>query len=169
MKTSILNKKKLFFYFVLLIVFSSVLFSSTIAVSQSIPDFRMQLTNGKNFSSKELSHERPVIIIYFSPDCEHCQILMNEVFKRIAEFKKAQIVMVSFVPVNEVVDFEKNYHTNNYPNIKVGIEIPVFFFRYFYHLENTPFTALYDKHGKLIISYKKQTPVDDLIKHLKTL
>jgi thiol-disulfide isomerase/thioredoxin len=162
-------KKKFSFWCVLLFVFSTILFASNIAVSQSIPDFRMQLTNGKIFSAKDLSHDSPVIIIYFSPDCEHCQILMNEVFKKIHDFKKAQIIMVTFNPLNEVIEFEKKYQTSKYPNIKVGIEIPVFFFRFYYHLENTPFTALYDKRGKLIISYQKETPVDDLIKHLKTL
>ena len=169
MKSPSVNKKKLSFWCSTLIIFSTILLSSKIAVSQSIPAFRMQLTNGKIFSAKDLSHNKPVIIIYFSPDCEHCQILMNEVFKKIQDFKKAQIIMVTFNPLNEVIEFEKKYQTSKYPNIKVGIEIPVFFFRYYYHLENTPFTALFDKHGKLIISYKKETPVDDLIKHLKTL
>jgi hypothetical protein len=77
--------------------------------------------------------------------------------------------MATFKPVNEVIEFEKSYQTSKYPNIKVGIEIPVFFFRVYYDVEKTPFTALYDKHRKLIISYKKETPVDDLIKHLKVL
>ncbi|MEP6596331.1 MAG: hypothetical protein ABJA71_10310 [Ginsengibacter sp.] len=77
--------------------------------------------------------------------------------------------MVTFKPLNEVVDFEKSYHTIKYPNIIVGKEIPVFFFRIYYNLENTPFTALYDRHGKLTINNKKEAPVDDLIKHLKLL
>lgn len=162
-------KKKLSFWCGLLIGFSAILFSSGIAVAQSIPSFSMQLTNGKLFSAKDLSHQKPVIIIYFAPDCEHCQTLMNGFFKKIQDFKKAQIVMVTFKPVNEVIDFEKSYQTAKYPNIKVGIEIPVFFFRNYYNLENTPFTALFDKHGKLIISYKKETPLDDLIRHLKVL
>ena len=164
-----MNKMKLSFWVALLIVFPALLFSSKIAVAQSIPSFTMQLTNGQLFSAKDLSRQKPLIIIYFAPDCEHCQTLMNGFFKKIRDFKKAQIVMVTFKPVQEVAEFEKSYHTGKYPNIKVGIEIPVFFFRAWYKVENTPFTALYDKHGKLIISYKKQTPVDDLIKHLKVL
>jgi cytochrome oxidase Cu insertion factor (SCO1/SenC/PrrC family) len=164
-----MNKMKLSFWVALLIVFPAMLFSLKIAVAQSIPPFTMQLTNGQQFSAKDLSHHKPLIIIYFAPDCEHCQTLMNGFFKKVRDFKKAQIVMVTFKPVQEVAEFEKDYHTGKYPNIKVGIEIPVFFFRAWYKVENTPFTALYDKHGKLIISYKKQTPVDDLIKHLKAL
>lgn len=164
-----MNKKRLSFWLVLLIITSSILFSSKMAVAQSMPDFRMQLTNGKIFSAKDLSKDKPVIIIYFAPDCEHCQALMNEILTKIQNFKKAQVVMVTFKPVNEVIDFEKHYQTAKYPNIKVGIEIPIFFFKNFYNLQNTPFTALFSKQGKLIISYQKETPVDDLIKHLKSL
>jgi len=164
-----MNKKKLSFWLVLLIITSSILFSSKMAVAQSMPAFRMQLTNGKIFSAKDLSKDKPVIIIYFAPDCEHCQALMNEILTKIQNFKKAQVVMVTFKPVNEVIDFEKHYQTAKYPNIKVGIEIPIFFFKNFYNLQNTPFTALFSKQGKLIISYQKETPVDDLIKHLKLL
>lgn len=142
---------------------------SHLAISQSIPDFKMQLTNGKMFSAKDLSKSKPVIIIYFAPDCEHCQVLIKSLLKRITEFKKSQIILVSFESLQQVGTFEKEYGLKSYPFIKTGIEKPVFFFRYYYHLENTPFTALYDKEGKYIISYKKQTPVDDLLKHLKAL
>ena len=160
-----MNKPKLFFLSI------TIFFLSTnFCYSQSlIPAFKMQLSNGKMFSSSELLHQKPVIIIYFAPDCEHCQILMNELFKRINDFKKAQIVMVTFERAIELLGFEKKYETSKYPNIKVGTEIPIFFFKNYYQLEHTPFTALFDKYGKLIVSYKEQTPVDDLIKRLKKL
>lgn len=152
-----------------LIIFLLMFSFSKMALSQTIPDFTIQLTNGQLFNSKDLSRNKPVIIIYFAPDCEHCQLLMKNVLKRINEFKKSQIILVSFESLQQVIDFEKQYGLKSYPFIKTGIEKPVFFFRYYYHLENTPFTALYDKHGKYIISYKTQTPVDDLLKHLNSL
>ena len=162
------KRQSLLVRIVLLLFFSTILCHSP-AISQSMPAFKMQLTNGKLFSSAELSHQKPLIIIYFAPDCEHCQILMNEVFKKITEFKTAQILMVTFEPLKEVIGFEKKYQTAKYSNIKVGSEVPVFFFRTFYHLEHTPFTALFNKNGQLVASYKDQTPVDDLIKRLKKL
>ncbi|HEY9341610.1 MAG TPA: redoxin domain-containing protein [Hanamia sp.] len=169
MKYVFMNKSKLSFSNLVLIIVSAILFSSNVATAQSMPSFKMQLTNGTVFSSKNLSHEKPVLIIYFAPDCEHCQVLMNAVFKNIKDFKKAQIVMVTFKPLNEVVAFKKNYQTTKYPNIKVGIEMPIFFFKNYFNLQNTPFTALYNKQGKLIASYKNETPVNDLIRHLKGL
>lgn len=164
-----MNKSKLSFSNSVLIIVSAILFSSNVATAQSMPSFKMQLTNGTVFSSKNLSHEKPVLIIYFAPDCEHCQVLMNAVFKKIKDFKKAQMVMVTFKPLNEVIAFQKNYQTAKYPNIKVGIEMPIFFFRKYFNLQQTPFTALYNKQGKLIASYKNETPVNDLIRRLKGL
>jgi cytochrome oxidase Cu insertion factor (SCO1/SenC/PrrC family) len=169
MKYAFMNKNNLSFLKLVLIIVSAILFSSNVAISQSMPPFKMQLANGTVFSSKNLSHEKPVLIIYFSPDCEHCQVLMNAVFKNIKDFKKAQIVMVTFKPLNEVIAFQKNYQTAKYPNIKVGIDMPIFFFKNYFNLQNTPFTALYNKQGKLIASYKNETPVNDLIRHLKGL
>lgn len=139
------------------------------AMSQSIPDFTIELTNGTTFATKDLSKSKPTIIIYFAPDCEHCQALIKELLKKISSFKNSQIILASFESLQQVSTFEKDYGLKTYPFIKTGIEKPVFFFRYYYHLENTPFTALYDKNGKYIISYKKQTPVNDLIKHLTAL
>lgn len=164
-----MDKKKLSFCCTLLIIFSVGLFRSNIAVAQYMPSFNMRLTNGKLFSAKDLSHQIPVIIIYFAPDCGHCLTLMDSLFKKIRNFKKAQIVMVTFKPLDEVTAFEKTYHTVRYQNIKVGIETPVFFFRDYYKVDNTPFTALYNRHGKLIIAYRNKTPVDDLIRHLHVL
>ncbi|MDQ6904010.1 MAG: redoxin domain-containing protein [Bacteroidota bacterium] len=163
------NQKKLAIWCGALISFSSVLFSSKIAAAQTLPSFKMKFTNGQLFSDKDLSPNKPTVLIYFSPDCGHCQILTTEVLKKINAFKKVQIIMVTFLPVNEVVAFERKYQTSRYPNIKVGIEIPALYFKNYYRLENTPFTALFDKHKKLVISYQKETPVDDLTKHLKGL
>ncbi|MEO6838358.1 MAG: redoxin domain-containing protein, partial [Ginsengibacter sp.] len=88
--------------------------------SQSLPDFKMQLTNGKMFASSELSKSKPVIIIYFAPDCEHCQLLIKNILKRINEFKKSQIILVSFESLQQVSDFEKQYGLKSYPFIKTG-------------------------------------------------
>lgn len=158
------------FLFVATILFlTSFTYLPTSAVAQSVPGFQMQLSNGRIFSAKNLSPQKPTILIYFAPDCEHCQILMDELFKKIGSFKKAQIVMVTFENSHEVIGFERLHQTERFSNIKVGTEIPTFFLRNYYKLQRTPFTALFDKRGKMVVSYKDQTPVNDLIRHLNNL
>ncbi|MDQ2863182.1 MAG: redoxin domain-containing protein [Bacteroidota bacterium] len=139
------------------------------ASAQTIPPFQLQLTNGNAYSYKNVLKTKPLLIIYFAPDCEHCQVLIREVIKKISSFKKAQLLLVSFEPLNMVKTFEKDYHLLNYSNIKCGTEIPTFYFKNLFNLQKTPFTALYNRDGRLIVSYKDETPVNDLIKHLNAL
>ena len=94
---------------------------------------------------------------------------MSNIFKKIDEYKSAQVVMVTFKPINEVKKFEKNYKTAAHKNIKVGIEDPLFYFRYYFKLDILPFTALYDKNGIMVYSWRKETPVNDLLTRLKKL
>jgi len=160
-------KNKKAFSIIIIIVLTIV--TSIKAFSQHLPAFEMKLTNGKIFSSKKLLKSKPLIIIYFAPDCEHCQLLMDSIFKKINLFKNAQMILATFKPLNELADFENHYHTHTYNNINTGTEVPVFFFRKYYDLQTTPFTALYNKKGNLVIEYKKFTPVSDLLKHLQQL
>ena len=158
------------FFAVLLPLFLgvSLLFAGT-TVGQTLPDFKVKLVNGSTLSSAEASHKKPLLLIYFAPDCEHCRALMEELLPRMSDFKNTQILMVTFESLNDVAWFENHYQTGRYPNIKVGMETPVFFLRNYYHLENTPFTALFNKKGKLMISYKKYTPVAELVKWVKVV
>jgi len=149
-----------------LIFLASLCFSSK-TVAQTLPDFKMKLTDGSTFSTANVSHKKPVIVIYFAPDCEHCRALMNELLPQMHAFKNTEILMVTFESLDDVAWFENHYHTKNYPNVKVGVEVPVFFLKNYYKLEHTPFTALFNKKGKLMVSYKEYTPVNELIKWVK--
>ena len=137
--------------------------------AQDFPDFKIRLTNGKIISSTQLPAKKPVIIIVFSPDCSHCKILMDGIFKNITSFKNAQLIMASFVSETEIKGFEQKYKTANYANIIVGSDVPVLYFQKYYKLTNTPFTVLYDKNKKWVASYKSEHAVEDLIKQLKML
>jgi len=156
---------------ILLIGFSALSWTNNKAKPAfgDIPPFKIMQTNGTFFTATELPKNKPVVLIYFSPDCEHCMVLMDALFKRIDEFKKTELVLVTFKPLEELIGFEKSYSTKKYPFIKTGTEGNTFFLRYYYKIQTTPFTAIYDKNGKLIASYRKDTPVDGVINQIKQL
>ncbi len=161
--------QKYLFYKTMVVICLLSIVSTTRAVAQSFPDFKILLTNGKVISSTQVSLNKPTIIIVFSPDCGHCQVLIEGVFKRINSFKKASIIMATFVQPKDIIAFEKKYQTTKYGNITVGTDMPVFFLQKYYQLTSTPFTVLYDKNKKLIASYKSEHIADDLIKQLEKL
>ena len=135
----------------------------------AIPAFRMQLSNGSYYSDGEISKNKPLVLIYFAPDCDHCIKLMDALFKKIHQLDKATVVMVTFERITDVAWFERKYQTAKYPNIKVGTEGVTYVLRKYYKLDKTPFTAVYDKRGKLAFSYKNETPVDDMLTRCKKL
>jgi thiol-disulfide isomerase/thioredoxin len=136
---------------------------------EGIPAFRMVLADGSFFSAKDIKKNKPLVLIYFAPDCDHCKALMKEFFKHVDAFQKAEVVMITFRPLKEVAPFINEYRISQYNNIRVGTEVPVYFIRYHYNLTNTPFTALFDAKGRLIHSYRTETTVDDLIGRLKSI
>jgi thioredoxin-related protein len=139
------------------------------AQSNKVPPFRMTQSNGKLFNAANLPYGKPIMLIYFSPDCEHCMVVMKEWFKKADDFKKASIVMITFLPIDKVVTFEKDFKVNQYPNIIVGTEGLRFFVRNYYQIADMPFVALYDKNGNLITSHQKNIPLNELASKLKKL
>jgi hypothetical protein len=139
------------------------------ANSQTIPSFKITLSNNKIFNAADLPKDKPLVLIYFDPDCDHCQKLMSELFKKIKSFKKAEMVLITFKPVTEVAAFEKKYSTSKYANMRVGTEGALFYRKNYYKLVKMPFTALYDNKGNYSYSYRDETSVDDLIKRLQGL
>lgn len=162
-------KKNPLLFFAFPVFYFLLFFTSLHVQAQSIPPFRITLSDNNIFNGSDVPKGKPMILIYFDPECDHCQKLMDELFKNVDSLKKAEIVMVTYKPVIELPAFEAKYDTHRYTNIKVGTEGTGFYLRRFYGLVIMPFTALYDKEGNLNYSYKSGTPIHDLIGRLKKL
>ena len=160
---------RLFFSASMIFCFSAILFFPAGVSSQTIPPFKMTLSNNKIFNAIDLPKDKPLVLIYFDPDCDHCQKLMTELFKKINSFKKVEMVLITFKSVTEVAAFEKKYTTSKYANLKVGTEGTLFYLKNYYKLVKMPFTVLYDSKGNYNFSYREETHVDDLIKRLQGL
>lgn len=161
--------KKLIIIFVLLL--AGVFFVSTVsAQSNKIPPFQMMQADGKIFKAQYLPLGKPIILIYFSPDCEECQELTKKLLERIEEFKDVSIAMITYQPVEMVAQYISKNSLGKYPNIYVGTEGSSLFVRNYYDIMLFPFMTLYNKNGDLIVKYtSKQVNVDDLLVRIKRL
>lgn len=135
----------------------------------ALPPFKVLQTNGQFLQAGDLDKSKPVVLIYFAPDCAHCQTLVDGVFKNMAAFRKTQLVLITFKPQGELQLFERQYNTAAYTNVKTGTEGTTFFLRNYYKLKQTPFTAVFNK-GSMVCSFRNiNTPVADLINCVKKL
>jgi len=81
-------------------------------------------------------------------------------------FSNEQIVMVTYLPVDEVKKFVKDFNLSSHSNIKVGTENN-FLVRNYYNVEHFPFVVLYDKSGKEQKIFANRPSVKDIVKVIK--
>jgi thiol-disulfide isomerase/thioredoxin len=134
-----------------------------------IPPFQMIQANGELFKAQDLPMGKPIVIIYFSPDCEECQKFTEAMLSRMDDFWKSSIAMITYLPVPDVAQYVSKYKLNIYPNIFVGTEGNSFIVRYYFNIKRFPFVALFNKNGDLIKIWDKEENIDDLSKRLKAL
>ena len=134
-----------------------------------LPPFKMIRPDGSLFRAQDLPMGKPIMIIYFSPECEECQNFTEEMMNSIEDFFKASIAMVTYLPATTLPPFIANYKLNIYPNIFVGTEGNSFFLRAYYNIQRFPFIAVYSKEGNLVKAFNREPGIEDLKKIMKDL
>lgn len=152
------------FLFILLSVSS---FSQTAVGAKKIAPFQMTLTNGKPFNFAQLN-PGPVVLMYFSPDCDHCQEFTKALLKNYTVISNKQLVMVTFQPMEMVKQFATTYNLASYPNIKIGTEGTSYFVQKYYQIRSFPYIVMYDKNGKHVRTFEGEQPYSEIFKALKS-
>ena len=113
----------------------------------TIPPYKLiSVVDSVAFTKADLKNKKPVIIMVFSPDCDHCVHATEDLIANINLYKKAQIVLASSLSYKSVQKFYIDLKLSNYPNIKVGYD-EARFLSSFYDVRNFPSIFLYDKKG----------------------
>jgi thiol-disulfide isomerase/thioredoxin len=150
--------------------FGLLMLPETFAQSGKVPPFRMIQADGKIYKAEFLPQGKPIVIIYFSPDCEDCLKLTEELLDRINDFKNVSFAMVTFQSVENVSRFVIKYNIGRYNNIFVGTEEKYQFLRSYYKIVQFPLVVLYNKNGDFIVRYNtKEIDLDNLLYRIKTL
>jgi thiol-disulfide isomerase/thioredoxin len=137
--------------------------------TKPLAPFDITLINNKNFRAFELKKNEPVVLMYFSPDCDHCKELTTEILKSAKTFGSKQLVMITYFPIAEVKKFANDLSIQKYPTIKVGTEGMTLVVQKHYNIRKFPFVALYNKSGKLVKMYREQAPAKDIVKAMEQL
>jgi thiol-disulfide isomerase/thioredoxin len=128
----------------------------------NVPSYKLLLMDSSTYTYKyQLKKDQPVIVIYFSPDCEHCQTGTKHITDSMKLFKKVQFVFASYAKFLELKKFHEDYGLATFKNIIYGRD-EQFFFPRFYNVRYTPFIAVYDKEGKLVRVFEGGTTVAKL-------
>lgn len=159
--------KKLILLFSLIIAVSSIK-AQDFTPPVTIPPYHILTTDSVYLTPANLKKNKPVMIIYFSPDCSHCQHLMGEMKPILKDFKNMQVIMITWMPpLRGLRDFAKDYDLNKYPNFILGTEGYTYVVQKYYRVRTTPYIAIYDKTGKLAKTFEKAPEMKELLEATK--
>jgi len=168
---NIKTMKKIFFFLSLIIIAGCSQAQTTSPEKlpapniDKIPAFRLLTKDSTYITNANLKKDKPVMLIYFAPDCSHCQRLMYEMKPDMEKFKGVQIVMVTFIQTNMLKmlkEFYRDYNFAAYPNILMGTEYPNYVVQRYYNVSTTPYIAIYDHKGKLVKAFEKAPKMAEL-------
>jgi thioredoxin-related protein len=130
------------------------------------PPFKLLLPDSVTYFTKDdLSKKKAIMIMLFSPDCEHCQHKTEEIIKHINTFEKVQIVMSTTLPFDKMLAYYTKYDLKRFNNIIMGRDIS-YLLPAFYNIRNLPFLAFYDKKKKLISEFEGALPIEKVIEEI---
>jgi thiol-disulfide isomerase/thioredoxin len=130
------------------------------------PIHLLKLDSASYLSKDDIKKNRKTIIMFFSPDCEHCKHQTEAILADFKDFKDIEIVMATYQPFSELKDFNTHYRIFDHPNILLGRD-EKFVLPGFYRIRNLPYLALYDKKGNLITTFEGNQKVDLILDAFK--
>lgn len=132
-----------------------------------IPSYKILTADSTYRTQANLKKGQPVMIIYFSPDCGHCQQLMYDMKGQMKDFSNIQIVMITDAMYKLVKGFHRDFGLSAYKNLTVGTEENSYAIINYYNVKMTPYIAIYNHSGKLVKAYDKVPKMKELAATVK--
>jgi hypothetical protein len=134
--------------------------------SFSLPSLEVLELDSLTFiNTTSVYHNKASLIMYFSPDCEHCQQQTLELLEQIKSFKGVQICLLSPMSISDLRHFYNYFKLNRFPQIIIGQDFKNAFYKY-YKTTSFPCIAIYDKSNKLVKLYREQVNIYQVIKSI---
>lgn len=90
---------------------------------QTLPHACFESLEGKTICIDEFNPEKPLVLVYFHPECEHCQYEAQEIGQNTEAFSNCQLLMVTYDDsLQRVKNFCETYHLWEIDNIVVLID-----------------------------------------------
>lgn len=132
-----------------------------------LPVFSMlEIDSTTWFNNLDIPENKAVVIIYFNPECGHCQLTAHEFLEKKDAFKDVFFIWITYrASFAEIKQFGEDSKMFNEENIKLGKEMKYGIVP-FYNVQYTPYMAVYNKRGKLLQTFDGGTDPDTIYRLL---
>lgn len=162
-----------FFLSALLLSFSMVVFGQKDSILPAyqryptLPSLQLLLSDSSTRYTKEnVPKKKPVLLIFFSPDCEHCQHEAEQLVAQKDAFKNVFVIMATTLPIYKMKEFGEKYGLTRMENVVMGRDT-YYLLPGFYEMRSLPYLALYDKKGALIRTFEGSVGMERILEAFK--
>ena len=130
----------------------------------TLPAFNIMLLDSVTiFNTFNIPEGRPIVIMFFDPDCKHCREEIKRLVAGMDSLKNIRFYLVTSVhDYGRLRAFYDEYHLGDFKNIDaVGRDYEYFFITY-YGVKFVPDLVLYDGQKNLVKFFEGHATVDDL-------
>jgi len=136
---------------------------------EELPAFDLQLLDSvTNFNTSSIPAGNPIALIYFSPDCEHCQNETKDILQHIDSLKQIRFYFISNDPLGNMREYDKKFKLHNYSNIVLGRDTKFFFPAHFKKV-SPPYIVTYGPDRIKREIFMGETSISQIISSINTL
>ena len=131
--------------------------------TNELPPLMMTLMTGEKVMASSLPGN--TILVFFSPDCDHCQREAQDIQSKIDAFKKYNLYFIAPGLPADIQLFAETYHLTGYENViftKADIQDVI---RIFGPM-STPSFFIYSIKKRLVKKFDGETKVEEILKFL---
>ncbi|MDJ1473689.1 TlpA family protein disulfide reductase [Xanthocytophaga flava] len=129
-----------------------------------LPNFQVKDMEGKLISISQLPQNRPTIVFFFHPDCEHCQAEATELQKYTDRFANTNFLMITWDEIPKIQGFMQKYKLKA-PITAYKIDNNTLFQTY--GVLRLPAVYIYNSQNDLIQQFNGEAKIDAILNYIK--
>ena len=110
-------------------------------------------------------YNKSSLVIYFNPDCEHCQYEARAIRDSLHRFAQTNIILISDEPAARLESFGEKYDLLNRPNVHILYDANGDF-KQLFGTNSVPSIFIYNQERELVKHFKGETKIEAILKYM---
>lgn len=129
----------------------------------TVPNNKLRRLDSSSVSlSKIVKDSSPLVILFFNPECNHCEDEIKIICERMPSLAHIQFIFVTNRPPFMVKPFVKKLKLANHKNITTLVDMSNSMIRY-YGISNFPSMIIYDRNKRARVKYNSMSVPPSII------
>lgn len=126
---------------------------------KELPPFTFYQLDSTKYTPEQLPSNRSTIVMYFKPDCGHCEDQWKIITDHYQSFSKSTLLLISPASSQALQDFQEEHSAHQYSNIHF-LRDPDEQFEQLFGTPRSPNIFIYDSDGQLHKHFKGVTKAE---------